>query len=35
MDVPGAFMLADVDDEVHVRLSGEMVNKESEIDYEM
>ena len=35
MDVPGAFMLADIDDLVHVRIYGEMVDKLLEIDHDM
>ena len=35
VDVLDMFMQADMDDEVHVRFSGEMVEKLLEIDYEM
>ena len=35
VDVPGAFMHADQDDLVHVRFTGEMVDKLIEIDEEM
>ena len=35
LDVPGAFMQVDMDELVHVRFSGEMVDKLLEIDYEL
>jgi hypothetical protein len=35
VDVPGAFMQADMDELVHVRFTGLMVDKLLEIDYEM
>ena len=35
LDVPGAFMHADIDELVHVRLTGEMVKILLEIDKEM
>ncbi len=35
IDVPGAFMQADMDELVHVRFTGLMVDKLLEIDYEM
>ena len=35
LDVPGAFMQVDMDELVHVRFSGEMVDKLLEIDHEL
>ena len=35
LDVPGAFMQADIDELVHVRFTGEMVNMLLQIDSEM
>jgi hypothetical protein len=35
IDVPGAFMQADMDELVHVRFTGLMVDKLLEIDYEI
>ena len=35
VDVPGAFMQVDMDELVHVRFSGEMVDKLLEIDHEL
>ena len=35
LDVPGAFMQADIDELVHVRFTGAMVNLLLEIDYDM
>ena len=35
LDVPGAFMQVDMDELVHVRFRGEMVDKLLEIDYEL
>ena len=35
LDVPGAFMQVDIDELVHVRLTGEMVNMLLQIDSEM
>ena len=35
LDVPGAFMQADIDELVHVRFTGEMVNMLLQIDNEM
>ena len=35
LDVPGAFMQADIDELVHVRFTGEMVNMLLHIDYNM
>lgn len=35
VDIPGAFMQADMDELVHVRFTGLMVDKLLEIDYEM
>ena len=35
LDVPGAFMQVDIDELVHVRFSGEMVDKLLEIDHEL
>ena len=35
LDVPGAFMQADIDELVHMRFTGEMVNMLLHIDYDM
>ena len=35
LDVPGAFMQAEIDELVHVRFTGAMVTLLLEIDYEM
>ena len=35
LDVPGAFMQAEIDKLVHVRFTGEMVNMLLQIDHEM
>ena len=35
LDVPGAFMQADIDELVHVRFTGEMVNTLLHMDYDM
>ena len=35
LDAPGAFMQADIDELVHMRFTGEMVNMLLHIDYDM